>query len=93
MAPWLDDVLEERARLHDAGMISDDVFTVLTRAEQEEDRLSSDEMRVFVFTLLVAGSFTTAFLLGNGVVELLDDPGLLDRLADDPILSRGSWRR
>lgn len=86
MAPWLDDVLADRARRAAAGEISDDVFTLLTRAEQEEDRLTSEEMRVFVFTLLVAGSFTTSFLLGNGVIELLDDPRLVDRLADDPDL-------
>jgi len=79
MGPWFDAVLQERA-----GQVGDDVFSLLTRAERDEDRLTPEELRVFVFTLLVAGSFTTSFLIGNGLLSILADPRLLDRMAGDP---------
>ncbi len=78
MGPWFDEVLEDRTS-H-----GDDVFALLTRASRDEDRLDAEELRVFVFTLLVAGSFTTAFLIGNGVLAILDNPRLLERMATDP---------
>src|SRR5262249_24746785 len=60
MGDWLDAVIVERDRR--AG---DDLISVLLRAELDGGALTHEELRVFVFTLLVAGSITTAYLIGN----------------------------
>jgi cytochrome P450 len=39
-----------------------------------------------VFTLLVAGSITTAYLIGNAAMTLATYPALLTQLRDDPHL-------
>lgn len=80
MNRWLDDAMEQRV-IHDG----DDLVSVLMRAE-DDDVLTSAEMRVFVFTLLVAGSFTTRHLIANTVRALLDHPAELRAVIDDPDL-------
>ena len=52
-----------------AGSRGDDLISVLLRAEAEGGALTHDELRVFVFTLLVAGSITTAYLIGDRAVH------------------------
>jgi cytochrome P450 len=74
MGRWLDEVIEVRSRT-----MSDDLISVLLRAELDGGALTPEEMRTFVFTLLVAGSITTAYLIGRAVIELLHDPALLAR--------------
>jgi cytochrome P450 len=81
MTEWLDN--EIASRTDRAG---DDFISVLMRAEQEGGALDHDELTVFVFTLLVAGSITTAYLLGNAVLALLDRPHVLDAVRADPSL-------
>jgi cytochrome P450 len=78
MGEWLDQIIEERA-----GTRNDDLVSVLLRAEMEGGALTSDEMRVFVITLLVAGSITTAYLIGSAVVEMARHPTLLARARSD----------
>ncbi len=53
-------------------------------AEMEGGALTAEEMRGFVFTLLVAGSITTAYLIGSAVVALAADPALLARARARP---------
>jgi cytochrome P450 len=65
MGDWLDGVIADRER-RDA----DDLISVLLRAELDGGALTHEELRVFVFTLLVAGSITTAYLIGNLVHTL-----------------------
>jgi cytochrome P450 len=79
MGEWLDEVVAERK-----GTAGDDLISVLLRAELEGGALTHDELRVFVFTLLVAGSITTAYLIGNAVGSLLEYPGLEIRARRDP---------
>ena len=79
MGQWLDEIVAERA-----DTAGDDLVSVLLRAEMEGGALTPDEMRVFVFTLLVAGSITTAYLIGSAVVALVADPSLLVRARSDP---------
>jgi cytochrome P450 len=74
MGRWLDEVIEGRS--HTLG---DDMISVLLRAELEGGALSPEELRTFVFTLLVAGSITTAYLIGRTVIALVDDPALRER--------------
>ena len=69
MGSWLDDTIATR---HD--LAGDDLISVLLRAEAMEDVLDHNELRTFVFTLLVAGSITTAFLIGNGLLVAARHP-------------------
>lgn len=80
MNGWLDEAM---AKI-DAES-GDDLVSVLMRAE-DDDVLTTSEMRVFVFTLLVAGSFTSRHLISNTVRALLEHPDQLRMLIDDPAL-------
>jgi cytochrome P450 len=60
---------------------ADDLVSVLVAAE--EDGLTTQELLSSLFQLVVAGYDTTASLIGNGVVALLDHPGQLEALLAD----------
>ena len=49
-----------------------------------------DDLLSNLVTLLVAGNETTRNLIGNGTLALLQNPGELQRLRDDPGLLRGA---
>jgi cytochrome P450 len=66
----------------------DDLLTGLVQAEHEGSKLDHDEMLAMLVLLLVAGNETTTTLIGNAVLTLLDHPGELKRLRDDPTLLR-----
>ncbi|MGH3183182.1 MAG: cytochrome P450, partial [Streptosporangiaceae bacterium] len=59
-----------------------DLVSVLVTAE--DDALTTQELLSSLFQLVVAGHDTTASLIGNGVVALLDHPGPLQALLADP---------
>ena len=58
-----------------------DLVSVLVAAE--DDTLTTQELLSSLFQLMVAGHDTTASLIGNGVVALLDHPGQLEALLAD----------
>ena len=58
-----------------------DLVSVLVAAGQA---LTTQELLSSLFQLIVAGHDTTASLIGNGVVALLDHPGQLQALLADP---------
>jgi cytochrome P450 len=60
---------------------ADDLVSVLVAAE--DDALTTQELLSSLFQLVVAGHDTTASLIGNGVVALLDHPGQLEALLTD----------
>jgi cytochrome P450/uncharacterized OsmC-like protein len=60
-----------------------DLVSVLVAAT-EGDALTRQELLSTLFQLVVAGHDTTASLIGNGVVALLDHPGRLQALLADP---------
>ena len=60
---------------------ADDLVSVLVAAE--DDALTTQEILSSLFQLVVAGHDTTASLIGNGVVALLDHPGQLEALLAD----------
>ncbi len=60
----------------------DDLVSVLVAAG--DDALTTQELLSTLFQLVVAGHDTTASLIGNGVVALLDHPGQLQALLADP---------
>ncbi|MEU7481330.1 cytochrome P450 [Lentzea sp. NPDC042327] len=63
---------------------TDDLYSALVAARDNDDRLSEDELVRFGITLLVAGHETTANMLGNSILTLLEHPGVWQRLVDDP---------
>jgi cytochrome P450 len=70
--------LVETKRRSPAG----DLVSVLLAAD--DDALTLQELLSTLFQLVVAGHDTTASLIGNGVVALLDHPGQLQALLADP---------
>ncbi len=62
----------------------DDLLSALIHAE--DDPLTDDDLISIALLLLIAGHETTANLLGNGIVALLDQPGPARQLRDDPTL-------
>jgi cytochrome P450 len=71
--------LVEAKRRSPAG----DLVSVLVTAA-EGDALSTQELLSSLFQLVVAGHDTTASLIGNGVVALLDHPDQFQALLADP---------
>jgi cytochrome P450 len=61
---------------------ADDLVSVLVAAT-DGDTLSTQELLSSLFQLVVAGHDTTASLIGNGVVALLDHPGQRQALLAD----------
>ena len=78
MTLYLDDLIEERRRRPRRDLLS-----VLLEVEAEGGALTLDEARVFIFTLLVAGSTTTAHLLGSAMVTLVRHPAELAKVQAD----------
>jgi cytochrome P450 len=64
----------------------EDLMSDLINAQIDGERLSEDEIIVQCRLLLVAGNVTTTDLIGNGVKALLDNPGQLQKLRDNPEL-------
>jgi cytochrome P450 len=81
MGTYLDVVFAERA-----GSTDEDMVSLLLRAELEGGALTRQELGVFVATLLVAGSITTAYLIGSAVMQLAQEPRLLGEVRADPTL-------
>jgi cytochrome P450 len=65
----------------------DDLLSALIAAEEEGDRLTTDELRVNAIGLLVAGHETTTNLIGNGTYALLCHRDQLERWHNDPTLT------
>jgi cytochrome P450 len=74
---YLRDLVDDK-RQSPAG----DLVSVLVAAD--DDALSTQELLSSLFQLIVAGHDTTASLIGNAVVALLDHPGQLQALLADP---------
>jgi cytochrome P450 len=64
----------------------DDLVSDLARAEQDGDRLSTDEFVAMSFLLLVGGYLTTSNLIGNATLALLRHPDALAQLRATPAL-------
>jgi cytochrome P450 len=64
----------------------DDLVSDLISARDGHDQLTEQELLSTIFQLIVAGHDTTASLLGNGLVALLDHPADIAALRADPTL-------
>jgi cytochrome P450 len=83
LAGYFFDLIEERRK--NPG---DDLLTALIHAEEEGERLNSDELRATCILLLIAGHETTMNLIGNGLQALLRNPDQIDRLRAHPELMK-----
>jgi cytochrome P450 len=66
---YLDDMIARRRHT-----LTDDLISELIRAEDDGERLSTDELRMLVASLLMAGTDTTRLQLGGAVHVLCDHP-------------------
>lgn len=64
----------------------DDLVSALLVARDADDALSEEEVFGTVVLLIVAGHETTVGLIGNAVLNLLDNPDQLALVRDDPSL-------
>ena len=81
MMKMFDRLAAERRAAPDDGLIS-----ALVRTNEQEDRLADNEVVAMIFLLLLAGHDTTANLIGNSIVTLLDHPEEMARLRENPDL-------
>lgn len=81
MLDYIQKLLEEK-RKHPAN----DLISGLVQVEEHGDQLSEIELVSMIFLLIVAGHETTANLLGNGTLALLQHPDQLQQLQRDPAL-------
>ncbi len=65
---------------------ADDLLSALIAAEEEGDRLSTEELIAQVVLLFIAGHETTVNLIGNGMLALLRNPDQLALLRSTPEL-------
>ena len=68
----------------------DDLLSAMIKAEAHGETLSREEIISQCNLLLVAGNVTTTDLIGNGVKALLDHPGQLQKLRNDPALIKNA---
>ena len=68
----------------------DDFVTRLVQAEDQEDRLSHEELRVSLVLLIFGGLDTTRNQLGLAMQSFLDRPGQWRLLAEQPELAEGA---
>ncbi|WP_437300188.1 cytochrome P450 family protein [Sorangium sp. So ce426] len=79
-ATYFHSVFEERR-----AAPGDDLLSALVAAEdQGDDRLTTKELLSMTFLLLVAGHETSANLIGNGTLTLLEHPSELAKLRERP---------
>jgi cytochrome P450 len=81
MFAYADDLAAHKRR-HPA----DDVMSALVHAEVDGENLTGDELKMFFFLLVIAGTDTTRSALPGGVLALAEHPDAYRRLRDDRAL-------
>jgi cytochrome P450 len=61
-----------------------DLISGLLQAEEEGDRLNTEELFSMVILLIIAGHETTVTLIGNAMVVIMEHPELYGRLREHP---------
>ncbi len=79
----MNDIFNELIEIRAANPGTDLVST-LVHARDGLQRLSHDELLACFHAIIVAGAETTAHTLGTGLVEIVRQPLLRDRLRNDP---------
>jgi cytochrome P450 len=81
-ATYLGTLVEDRL-----GHPKDDVISRLLAARHGEDRLARDEVVLLSMMTFVAGHETTKYLIGNGILALLEHPEEANKLRSAPELA------
>ncbi len=68
------------------GSDAQDLIGAMVRAEEDGDRLTTEEIVSQCNLLLIAGNVTTTDLIGNGMKALLDNPEQFEKLKRQPAL-------
>jgi cytochrome P450 len=63
---------------------SNDILSALIEAEEEGDRLDTEEIQAQVMLMYIAGHETTVNLIGNGLIQMFRAPDQMDLLRVDP---------
>ena len=64
----------------------EDLISALVAAEEEGEKFSEDELFSMFVLLQIGGHETTTNLIGNGMLALLQNPGEVQKLRDNPSL-------
>jgi cytochrome P450 len=82
------DVVVERKRANPA----DDILSIIVHAQLDDGspQLDNRELRAFFNLLFPAGAETTRGSIAGGLLALIDNPGELERLRNDPQLMRSA---
>lgn len=83
MSGYLSDLVDSKQA---AATPATDLLSVLLNA-RDDDRLTLGEVKSFAAQILLAGFGTTASLIGNGMLALIDHPGQLHLLYRHPELT------
>jgi len=81
LAGYFTALIEERRK-----RLTDDLLSVLIRAEEQGDRLTPSELIVQSIGLLIAGFETTIGLIGNGAAAFARHPAQRERVRENPAL-------
>jgi cytochrome P450 len=81
LAGYFTALIEERRK-----RLTDDLLSVLIRAEEQGDRLTPSELIVQSIGLLIAGFETTIGLIGNGAAAFARHPEQRERVRANPTL-------
>jgi cytochrome P450 len=79
IAAYMTTLIADKRSHPDDGLLSQ-----LIAARDDNDRLSEDELTSLAVLLLIAGHETTTSLIGNATLALLQHPGPLAMLQQDP---------
>ena len=82
------EVMEERRRAPQDDIISDLVHTKVTDDDGAERHLDMHELQDLLDQLLTGGNETTTNAIGSALMLLLQRPGTMQRMRDDPKLLR-----
>jgi cytochrome P450 len=88
MGVYLADMIRQRR-----ATPRNDLLTQLMEADVDGERLSEEEILGFFQLLIVAGQETTANLINNAILCLLDHPQQLARLRATPELLPNAFRK
>lgn len=79
--------VDEHIRRRRAGGGGDDLVTAFTEVEEDGVRLTDRQVRTAVAFMFFAGLSTATNMIGNALHELLADPVLHERVAQEPDLA------